>query len=316
MAGIFLSIVVGLAALFVGAGLIAWSGIALLQRFGLTSGKTSLAVAALGMSLPAAAAAINAVLADAPGMAVGTIVGANIANCLLAVGLAATMGPVVVPESLIRREGSALTFVTLLFVAWGTSFSLDVASGLAMLALFGLYLALALGEASRRGPAEEATRSAPFAPDRCSLPLAGAAAIGAAGLALLGYGGRAFVEGGILLSHALGVSHSVVGLTVVALATTIPQLAASTIAAQRRQAGLALGNAIGACLFSLLGIGGVISLIGPVAIPASVARFDFPVLVAATLLVLVLASTGRRIARPEGIALVACYAVYLYALFR
>lgn len=321
-----LSIVVGLAGLVLGADFLVRGAVAIARRLGVSSLVIGLTLVGFGTSVPETATAIHAVLAGAPGLAIGNIVGANIANCLLIVGLAAAIMPVAVPESLIRREGSALTVATLLFVAWGTSFPFGRMSGAVMLALLGVYLWLTFSQESTPDDTDEETTTADlvraegwrFAFLRWvgAFPMATSVILAAGGVLLIIYSGGAFVDGAVELALALGVSNSVIGLSVVAIGTTAPELVTSVVAALRGRPGLAIGNAIGSCFYNLLGIGGVIGLISPVPVPDGIARFDFPVLVAATLLVFVLASTGRRIARPEGVALVGCYAVYVYALFR
>ncbi len=326
MASAFVSIVVGLAGLVIGADFLVRGAVAIARRLGVSSLAIGLTLVGFGTSVPETATAIHAVLAGAPGLAVGNIVGANIANCLLIVGLAATIAPVAVPESLIRREGSALTVATLLFVAWGTSFPFARASGVVMLVLLGVYLWLTFSQESTPDDRDDETTTADlvraegwrFAFLRWvgAFPMATALVLAAGGVLLIVYSGGVFVDGAVELAHALGVSSSVIGLSVVAIGTTAPEMVTSVVAALRGRPGLAIGNAIGSCFYNLLGIGGLIGLISPVPVPEGIARFDFPVLVAATLLVFVLASTGRRIARPEGIALVGCYAIYLFALLR
>ncbi len=326
MTSTFVSIVVGLAGLVIGADFLVRGAVAIARRLGVSSLAIGLTLVGFGTSVPETATAIHAVLAGAPGLAVGNIVGANIANCLLIVGLAATIAPVAVPESLIRREGSALTVATLLFVAWGTSFPFARASGVVMLVLLGVYLWLTFSQESTPDDRDDETTTADlvraegwrFAFLRWvgAFPTATALVLAAGGVLLIVYSGGVFVDGAVELAHALGVSSSVIGLSVVAIGTTAPEMVTSVVAALRGRPGLAIGNAIGSCFYNLLGIGGLIGLISPVPVPEGIARFDFPVLVAATLLVFVLASTGRRIARPEGIALVGCYAIYLFALLR
>ena len=131
------------------------------------------------------------------------------------------------------------------------------------------------------------------------------------GILLIVFSGRAFVDGAVLLAQSLGVSDAVIGVTVVAIGTTSPELITSVIAALRGRPGLALGNAIGSCFFNILGIGGLIALLKPISIPESVVRFDFPVLIAAAVLTLLLASSGRLLSRLEGIGLIFCYCIYI-----
>ncbi len=326
MAGTFASVVVGLFGLVLGADFLVRGAVRIAQRLGVSSLVIGLTLVGFGTSIPETATAIHAVLAGAPGVAVGNIVGANIANCLLIVGLAAAIAPVAVPEALIRREGSALTVATLLFVAWGTSFPLGRASGGVMLILLALYIWMTFSQESTPDDRDEETTTADLAREEGwrfafwrwtgAWPMATALILAGGGVLLIVYSGGAFVDGAVELAYFLGVSNSAIGLSVVAIGTTAPEMVTSVVAALRGRPGLAIGNAIGSCFYNLLGIGGLIGLISPVPIPEGVARFDFPVLVAATLLVLVLASTGRRIARVEGVALIACYAVYLFAIFR
>ena len=326
MTATFVSVVVGLIGLVIGADFLVRGAVRIAQRLGVSSLVIGLTLVGFGTSVPETATAIHAVLAGAPGMAVGNIVGANIANCLLIVGLAAAITPVAVPESLVRREGSALTVATLLFVAWGTTFPLGRASGVVMLVLLGVYLWLTFSQESTPDDRDDETTTADLVREEGwrfaflrwtgAWPMTTALILAGGGVLLIVYSGGAFVDGAVELAHFLGVSNSVSGLRVVAIGTTTPELVTSVVAALRGRPGLAIGNAIGSCFYNLLGIGGLIGLISPVPIPEGVARFDFPVLVAATLLVLVLASTGRRIARLEGVALIACYAVYLFAIFR
>jgi cation:H+ antiporter len=135
------------------------------------------------------------------------------------------------------------------------------------------------------------------------------------GILLIVFSGSALVDGAVLLAQSLGVSDAAIGVTVVALGTTSPELVTSAVAALRGRPGLALGNAIGSCFFNLLGIGGLIALVKPISIPDSIVRFDFPVLVGAAVVTLVLAARGRQVTRNEGIALVLCYCAYIVVAY-
>ncbi len=128
-------------------------------------------------------------------------------------------------------------------------------------------------------------------------------------------GGWLLVEGATDLARAFGVSETVIGLTVVAVGTSLPELVTSVVAALRRQADVAFGNIIGSNIYNVLGIGGVTGLVAPVAIPPEIASFDLPIMVGITALMLVFAFTGRAIVRWEGAALIAGYGAYLYFLW-
>ncbi|MCO5162416.1 MAG: calcium/sodium antiporter [Mesorhizobium sp.] len=316
----FLSLLGGLAGLIIGADLLVRGAVGLAQRLGVSSLVIGLTLVGLGTSVPETATALSAVLGGAPGIAVGNIVGANIANCLLIVGVAAAVAPIAVPADFMRREGAALMATTISFVVWGSFFAFDWVAGLVMLALLSLYL----WSVSRRSSVsddvgEETTADLvqregwryAFARWFGAYPVASALSLMLGGILLIVFSGNAFVDGAVMLARSLGVSDAVIGVSVVAIGTTSPELITSVVAALRGRPGLALGNAIGSCFFNILGIGGLIGLVEPISIPRSVVVFDFPMLAAATALMLFLAWTGRTVSRREGIALVVCYCTYI-----
>lgn len=315
-----LSLLGGLAGLIIGADLLVRGAVGLAQRLGVSSLLIGLTLVGFGTSVPETATALSAVLSGAPGIAVGNIVGANIANCLLIVGVAAAIAPIAVPADFMKREGAALMGTTISFVAWGSFLAFDRVAGLVMLALLSLYLwsvaqrssvADDVGEETTADLAQREGWRYAFARWFGAYPVASAVSLMLGGILLIVFSGHAFVDGAVLLAQSLGVSDAVIGVSVVAIGTTSPELITSVVAALRGRPGLALGNAIGSCFFNILGIGGLIALVEPISIPRSVVVFDFPVLAAATALMLFLASTGRTVSRQEGIALVLSYCAYI-----
>ena len=135
------------------------------------------------------------------------------------------------------------------------------------------------------------------------------------GLVLVVLGGRLLVDGAVALARALEMSEAVIGLTIVAVGTSMPEMITSVVAALRRQMDVAIGNVLGSNIYNVLGIGGVTALVAPTGVPAEIARFDAPVMLAAALLLLLLARTGWRIGRREGAALVALYALYVWFIW-
>ncbi|RZA27362.1 MAG: sodium:calcium antiporter, partial [Proteobacteria bacterium] len=133
-----------------------------------------------------------------------------------------------------------------------------------------------------------------------------------AGLALVVFGGGLLVQGATGLARSIGVSENVIGLTIVAIGTSMPELVTSVVAALRRHADVALGNVLGSNIYNVLGIGGATALIAPTAIPPEIARFDMLLMLAVAVLLLWLARTGWRIGRREGALLVASYVGYLF----
>lgn len=317
-----LSLFGGLAGLILGADLLVRGAVGLAQRMGVSSLLIGLTLVGFGTSVPETATAVSAVLSGAPGIAIGNIVGANIANCLAIVGIAAVIAPIAIPRDFIKREGAALIATTGSFVAWGSFFAFDWIAGVVMLALLALYLwsvarrSSAADDVGDETTADLAQREGwrfAFARWFGAYPVASAVSLMLGGILLIVFSGRAFVDGAVLLAQSLGVSDAVIGVTVVAIGTTSPEFITSVVAALRGRPGLALGNAIGSCFFNILAIGGLIALLKPISIPESVVRFDFPVLIAAAVLTFVLASSGRLLSRLEGIGLIFCYCVYIAA---
>jgi cation:H+ antiporter len=317
------SLLLGLAGLLLGADLLVRGAVGLAQRFGVSPLLIGLTLVGFGTSVPETATALSAVLGDAPGIALGNIVGANIANCLAIVGVAAIISPIAVPSDLVRREGSALIVATALFVGWGSFSVFGPVSGAVMLFLLGFYLwsvtrqDIAADDVGDETPADMAQREGwryAFARWSGAWPRASALSLIFGGILLIVFSGDAFVDGAVELARHLGVSDSIIGLSVVALGTTSPELVTSAIAAFRGRPGLALGNAIGSCFFNLLGIGGLIALVSPMEVPSGMVRYDLPILLGATVLIVAVATTQWRITRREGFALLACYGVYVASL--
>jgi cation:H+ antiporter len=142
-----------------------------------------------------------------------------------------------------------------------------------------------------------------------------AAGLAAGGLVLVILGGRLLVDAAVDLARGLGVSEAVIGLTIVAVGTSMPELVTSLVAAWRRHADVALGNVLGSNIYNVLGIGGMTALIAPTAVPAEIARLDVWVMVVASALVLLLGRSGWRIGRREGAGLIAGYAAYVWWLW-
>ena len=136
-------------------------------------------------------------------------------------------------------------------------------------------------------------------------------AIAGAGLVLIIFGGRLLVDGAVELAQVAGLSEAVIGLTIVAVGTSMPELVTSLVAAARRQADVALGNVLGSNIYNTLGIGGFTALIAPTPVPDEIAGFDVPAMVIASVLLLLFASTSREISRAEGATCLGLYTAYI-----
>lgn len=276
-----------------------------------------LTLVGMGTSAPELVTSLTAVLAGSPGIAMGNVVGSNTANILLILGLAALISPIAVDRDAFRRDGWVLVGSTALCVLAVIAGTIDYRWGLAMLAGLAAYLVWAwMGERQHRD--REARKYEHLSEDAPDAPGGLWAGLGLAvvGIALTVGGARLLVDSAVIVAREVGVSDTIIGLTVVAVGTSLPELVTSAVAAFRRHADVALGNVIGSNIYNVLGILGVTALVAPIRVPPEIIRFDIWVMVGATALVVLFVRTGMRIVRLEGLALLAAYVVYLGWLAR
>ena len=276
-----------------------------------------LTLVGMGTSAPELVTSLTAVLAGSPGIAMGNVVGSNTANVLLILGLAALISPIAVDRNAFRRDGWVLIASTALCVIAVIAGTIDYRWGLAMLAGLAAYLVWAwMGE--RRHPDREARKYEHLTEDAPDVPGGLWAGLGLAvvGILLTVGGARLLVDNAIVVARDIGVSDTIIGLTVVAVGTSLPELVTSAVAAFRRHSDVALGNIIGSNIYNVLGILGITALVAPIRVPPEIIRLDIWVMVAATALVVLFVRTGMRIVRLEGLALLLAYAVYLGWLAR
>lgn len=254
-----------------------------------------------GTSVPELLTSVQAARAGSAGIAVGNVVGSNIANILLILGMAAAIRPIAVGGAAFRRDGTVLALATLLCLAIVLSGSLGRVSGLILLAGLAGYVAYAI----RTGAAVE-TEPSPTLP---RMPVAVVTFVG--GLLITLLAARALVTGAVSIAADWGISETIIGLTIVAIGTSMPELVTSVVAARRGQADLAFGNIVGSNIFNILGILGITAAVSPLQVPSAIAGLDIWVMLAATLALVIAAITGWRISRGEGAVFVAAYAAYL-----
>ncbi|HEV7266936.1 MAG TPA: calcium/sodium antiporter [Falsiroseomonas sp.] len=320
--GDVLPILGGLALLVLGGDLLVRGAVRIAERMGVSPLLIGLTLVGFGTSTPELMTSLQAALAGSPGIAVGNVVGSNIANILLIVGVSALMAPVAVGSAALRRDGVVMVGAAVLFLLAAWTLGMNRVVGAVFLAGLVAYLIHAwrqerLGTeghtaAFEKAKAVEGVRKGLHgATGSLALPLG----LTLAGLVLVVLGARFLVDGSVGLARTLGISETVIGLTIVAIGTSAPELVTSVVAAAKRQSDVALGNVLGSNIYNLLGILGLTVLVVPVAVPAEIQRFDGPVMLAVSLLLFVFAWTGFRIGRREGGALLAGYAVYLWWLW-
>jgi cation:H+ antiporter len=312
----YLLLLAGLVLLLAGGELLVRGAVAVAERFRVSPLVIGLTLVGFGTSTPELVASLGAALSGAPGLAMGNVVGSNIANILLVLGIGAAIQPFATQPAAFRRDGPVLLGASLLLaLVCLTGIIGRLLGGLFLVLLLAYTMATYLAERHDRDPAAalheaEAKRVAPVPR---SLPLALGATL--AGLAGVVIGAHLLVEGAIELARRLGVSDAVIGLTVVAVGTSLPELATTVVAAMRRHGDVAFGNIVGSNLFNIFGILGVTALVRPLAVPLSIARFDVWVMLAVAIVGVGFAVTGWRVNRIEGGLLLLAYVVYLLVMF-
>lgn len=307
----------GLCLLVLGAEALVRGAVALARRLRLSPLLIGLTVVGFGTSAPELVVSVDAALNGSSAIAVGNVVGSNICNVLLILGVAATISPIRTRPAAVARDAGFGLGAALVVVAFALGFgTLGGLHGLALIVLLAAAIAYTY-RGERHGRSAAAALHAEEAEQIRPLPraLAIALLLTASGLAMLVAGAEFFVNGATAIAARVGISETVIGLTLVALGTSLPELATSAIAALRRHSDIALGNVLGSNLFNLLGILGTTALIAPVTVPPAILRFDVWVMLAAMLLPLPAILRTGAIGRPAGILFVALYAAYVAWLY-
>lgn len=295
----------GFAGLAYGADWFVDGASGLARRFHISPLVIGLTVVAYGTSAPEIGTCLVAVLDESPGLAVGNVIGSNAANLGLILGITAVMTPFAVPRGLLRREFWFMLGATILLWPLAAAGVVSRPVGFVLAALLVAFNVLSV----RWGQDAEAGASRADAED--SPALARSLTTTGVGLVALLVGAELLVRGASDIARTLGASETVIGLTLVAIGTSLPELATSVAAGRRGQIQIVAGNVIGSNLFNVLGALGISAAVVPVAMEPSLATAEVPGVVLLTLLAGVFMLTGRRVARAEGVILLAGYAAYL-----
>lgn len=301
-------ILLGVGLLYGGAEGLVRGSASVARRLGLSPLVIGLTVVAFGTSMPELVVSVRATLAGAGPIAVGNVVGSNIANIALILGLSALIRPIRVHAQLIRVDVPILIVASVALAVLLQDGRVGRVEGVLFLAGLVGYTVLGL----RLARAESAAVHAEFA--EATPPPTGSWARDlvfiAAGLGLLVLGARLLVDGAVTIATSFGVSEAVVGLTIVAVGTSLPELATSLVAAGKGEGDIAVGNVVGSNLFNILGILGTASVVRPLT-QTGMTRLDLGVMVGLALVMLPLMRTGFRLSRGEGGFLLAVYLVYV-----
>jgi cation:H+ antiporter len=311
----FILLAGGLLVLWKSADLLVSGAVALAQRFGVSSFVVGLTIVAMGTSAPEVAASIAAALRGAGDVAIGNVYGSNIANLALVGGISALIAPVAVKKIVLYREMPAMILVAFLLWPIFGNMMLSRVEGVMLLGVFGLFLALTVYAAKKDlnsqkdiSTNEKQTQAKQLSISRCSLYCV----IGFAGLAI---GADITVRAAVFIGQWAGLSEAVIGLTIIAFGTSLPELVTCVVAALKGHNDISIGNLVGSNIFNTLLVTGIAGLARPIRIAARLVSFDYWVMVGVSVGFVLLAAVGRkRIGRPAGMLLLGVYLCYIVFL--
>lgn len=311
----WISIGLGLLLLVAGGELLVRGSVASAKALGVSPLMIGLTLVGFGTSTPELVTSVTAALQGSPGIAVGNVVGSNTANILLILGLAAMIYPMAVDPKGFRRDSVMLMVAALICLGVVWMGHLNRMGGLVMMAILVGYTVYVYRQETRRPDeaalvAEHRAEDAPTGPSNMALSLL--MAIG--GIAITIFGARFLVSGSIEVAKGFGISDTIIGLTIVAVGTSMPELITSVMAALRKHSDVAYGNIIGSNIYNILFILGLTGVIQPLDVPAQIARFDIWVMLAATALLVWFAKSGMKLVRWEGGVFLAAYVAYTVCL--
>jgi cation:H+ antiporter len=309
---LFLILVAGFAFLIGGGELLVRGGVRPAHDAGVSPLVIGITIVGFGTSTPELVASVQAAFAGVPDLAVGNIVGSNISNILLILGIAALLRPIPVAPAIMRRDGVLVVATAVLLMAAGFTGTIGRLTGLAFVAGLVAYMWLLLrqprvpGEVRLDGGNQRAGGA----------KTSSAIIMTVAGIVLVVAGGHLLVKGAVALAQLLNVADAVIGLTIVAVGTSLPELATTLMAVWRKAPDIALGNVLGSSVYNVLGIGGITAVITPLPVADHFLRVDMPVMVAVSIALVVLALKLETLGRLSGLVFLAGYGAYVALLFR
>lgn len=306
--------VAGLVLLVAGAEILVRGASSMASFLGISPLVVGLTVVAFGTSAPELAVSIQSSLAGESDIALGNVIGSNIFNILFILGLSAIISSLVVAQQLIRLEVPLMIGISILVFIFGLDGKIDRSNGILLFAGIIAYTVFLIrkSRAEKREIQDEYKKEYGQDKKATSLRMMMSAGLIIGGLCLLVLGSRWLVSGAVAFAQLFGISELVIGLTIVAAGTSLPEVAASTVAAFRGEKDIAVGNVVGSNLFNLLsvlGLSSIVSLDG-VRVSAAALRFDLPVMIAVSVACLPVFFTGNLIARWEGLLFLGYYVAY------
>lgn len=306
-----LFLLLGLVLLVAGGELLVRGAVQLAQKFRISPLLIGLTLVGFGTSTPELVTSLQAAFAGSPGIAVGNVVGSNIANILLILGITALIFPVVVARETFKRDGIVLAIGTLMCLGAVLYGQLTPLLGAVFVAALAGYIYFAFRQERQSNAAADAAAGIVNDSPKPSVPgIALDLLFVVGGLALTILGARFLVTSAIDIARDFNVSETVIGLTIVAVGTSLPELVTSVMAALRKHSDIAFGNIVGSNIYNIFGILGVTAIIKPIDVPPQIASLDIWVMIGATVLLFLTATSRWRIGRVEGGVMLAAYVGY------
>ena len=309
-----LSVLAGFVALIVGGELLVRSASKFAGAFGISPVVTGLTVVAFATSAPELAVVVQAAYADKTDLAIGNAVGSNIFNVLFVLGLSAMVAPLIVKAQLIRWDVPAMVGASILLLLFSLDGVLDRVDGMVMFALLIAYITWTIVQSRKtpNGVSSEFAEENEIVGSQSGQALWSQFIIFLAGLGLLVVGANWAVNGSVVIAKSFGVSELVIGLTVVAVGTSLPEVVTSIVASCRGERDIAVGNVVGSNMFNILAVLGLSSIVAPsgIAVTASAIYFDMPVMIAVAIVCWPIFYVGYKVTRWEGVVLFGYYIAY------
>lgn len=312
----YLIVLAGFVLLFLGGEVLVRSSVSIAERFGLSKLIIGLTIVGFGTSAPELIVSAKAALDGAPAIALGNVVGSNIANVLLIIGLSVLIYPIADWHRSAMRDAMVMTLAALTLFGFAHTAVIGSVEGAALVGALIIYLMASYWlELRSRAPQVAVEETEEFeTPWLSNIWMAGFAVI--ISIAVLMVGADLLVKGAVNIARSLGVSDAVIGLTIVAVGTSLPELATAIIAALRKHADVVLGNVVGSNIFNVLGILGITALITPIPVAERFTQIDTPLMLAVMALVVLLLFFTKRIGRVIGSLMLIGYFAYTVSMFQ
>ncbi|MEX0842213.1 MAG: calcium/sodium antiporter [Xanthobacteraceae bacterium] len=305
--------VAGFVLLLFGAEYLVRGAVALARKLRVAPMIIGMTIVAYGTTAPELVVSLQAAVDGLPGISVGNVVGSNIANILLILGLSAVIFPIVVQPTSLIRDAAMCMGAALVFTALALSGTVERWQGALMVAMLATFSIFAFMQERRRGKANDPGDMAEELTEEFKEPsrpiwLSLLSVVG--GIAAVVAGAKLLVAAAVVTARTLGVDEAVIGLTIVAVGTSLPELATAVVAAIRKHSEVAVGNILGAGIYNLFAIMGLVAVVTPIPVPAQIIAFDLWFMVTVTALLLTLLLWRNGLSRPVGAMFLAGFVVY------